>query len=161
MRIKELVGEHKSQIAPSLRHCLGTEDDPTDDSEEECQSHLECFFDVGQVTAIGDNMLILGVDAKDVIDGQQRGVEQAPADESPVGSMPQTADAPDDIYITDNLPLVTTAATQWEVDVVAEPCCQRDVPAAPELRDAAREVRIVEIAHQVEAKQTGTADGNV
>jgi len=79
----------------------------------------------------------------------------------PAGTVPQTADSPDDIDVADNLPLVTTAATQREVDIVAEPRGERDMPASPELRNATREVGVVEVAHQVEPKQAGTADGDV
>lgn len=76
------------QIPHRLRHCFGTEDNPADNSEEEGKSHLKRFFDAGQETAIGNNMLIFGVDAEEIIDGKQRGVEQTPTYEGPVGTVP-------------------------------------------------------------------------
>ena len=39
----------------------------------------------------------------------------------PAGPMPKATDGPDYIDIAENLPLVTSTATQWEIDVVAEP----------------------------------------
>ena len=74
-------------------------------------------------------------------------MEEAPADESPVGTVPQTADSPDDIDVADNLPLIASAATQREIDVIAKPSSQRYVPTAPEFGDTPREVREVEVAH--------------
>ena len=48
-------------------------------------------------------------------------MEQSPENKMPTSSMPQATDAPDNIDIAENLPLVTSTAAQWEIDVVAEP----------------------------------------
>lgn len=69
VRIEELVGKHKSQIAPSLRYAFGTEDDPADDGEEEGEGYLQCLLDVGKVAAVGYHMLVFCVDVEKVVNG--------------------------------------------------------------------------------------------
>ena len=81
-------------------------------------------------------MLVLGVDAEDVVYGQQGAVVESPANECPVGTMPKAADAPYNINVAYDFPFVTAAASQGEVDVVAEPSCQGNVPTAPKFGDA-------------------------
>ena len=63
--------------------------------------------------------------------------------------------------VADNLPLATIAAAQWEIDVVAKPGGQRDVPATPKLGYASGEVGEIEIPHQIDTEKTRTANGNV
>ena len=53
------------------------------------------------------------------------------------------------------------AATQGNIDVIAEPCGERDMPTPPKLRYVATEIRYVEVAHQVYAEQLGGAYGYV
>ena len=52
-------------------------------------------------------------------------------------------------------------AAQRDVEVVAQPAGQRDVPAPPEVLDGARRVRRVEVLGQLEAEEQGDADGDV
>ena len=80
-------------------------------------------------------------------------MEKPPADKGPVGPMPKATNPPNDIDITDNLPLFASATSQREINIVAKPCGQRDMPSTPELRNTTREIREVEVAHQMKTKK--------
>lgn len=110
MGIEEVIREHTFQIAPSLCYAFGAEDDPANDGKEERQGHLTKLPDVWQIASVGYHILVFRIDAEDIIDGKQCCVVQSPADERPVGSVPQTADAPDDIDVADDFPFVASAA---------------------------------------------------
>ena len=86
---------------------------------------------------------------------------QSPADECPVGTMPQATDKEHDQGVADHFPTGTSASSQWEIDIIPEPGHQRDMPPAPELRDGARLIGEVEVAHQVDAKESCRTDGHV
>lgn len=111
MCIEELISEQAFQIVPSLRYAFGAEDNPANDGKEERQSHLTKLPDVWQIASIGYHILVFCVDAEDIVDGKQGRVEQSPADKGPVGSVPQAADAPDDVDVADDFPFFTSAAT--------------------------------------------------
>ena len=52
-------------------------------------------------------------------------------------------------------------ATQGDIDIIAEPCGERDMPTPPELRYVAAEIRYVEVAHESDTEQLGDAYGYV
>ena len=110
MCIEELISEQAFQIVPSLRYAFGAEDNPANDGKEERQSHLTKLPDVWQIASIGYHVLVFRVDAENVVYGKQCCLVQSPADKRPVGSVPQTADAPDDIDVADDFPFVASAA---------------------------------------------------
>lgn len=85
----------------------------------------------------------------------------SPCDESPVGAMPEPTQQENDKRVTDHLCLRAAAAAQRDIDVIAEPSRQRNVPSAPELGNVAAEIRHVEVAHQPDAEQLRSADGDV
>ena len=66
--------EHAIQVVDGLRHGFRPENNPTDDSQEESQSHLQRLPSIGEQVPEGYNVLVFRVDAKDVVDGQQGAV---------------------------------------------------------------------------------------
>src|ERR1035438_6643943 len=56
---------------------------------------------------------------------------------------------------------ILPAAAQGNVEVVAQPTGERDVPAPPEVRHAGRQVRTPEVDREVKSEQLGHADGHV
>lgn len=51
-------------------------------------------------------------------------MKEPPTDKSPVCSVPQTTDTPNNIDIADNFPFVAPAAAKREINVVTKPGCQ-------------------------------------
>ena len=85
----------------------------------------------------------------------------SPSDEGPVGAMPEAAHKENDEGVSDDLCFRYTASAQWDVDIISEPCRERDVPPAPELSNVPAEIRHVEVAHQFDTEQLRRSDGNV
>ena len=88
-------------------------------------------------------------------------MEESPGEEGPVGAVPETAEQEDDEGVAYDFGLADAAAAEGDIDVVAEPGGEGDVPAAPELGDVAAEVGHVEVAPQADTEEFGAADGDV
>ena len=54
-----------------------------------------------------------------------------------------------------------TVASQWDVDVITEPASKRNMPAAPEFRDAGGNVRIIKVLVEIEAQHLSKTDGHI
>ena len=85
---------------------------------------------------------------------------QTPEQEVQVRAVPEPGREPDDQQIEDHAPAAAAAAAEREIQIVAEPRAERDVPPAPELRHAQREIRAAEVLRQVEAEHPADADGH-
>ncbi len=92
---------------------------------------------------------------------EQRGMNAAPNDEGPIGAVPKTAHEEDDEDVAHGFPFPHARSAERNVEVVAKPRRERDVPAPPKLRDVAGEVRRLEVGHELDAKELGGADGDV
>ena len=67
--------------------------------------------------------------------------------------MPDAGSSPDQEHIEQLSRLALAVAAQGNVNVIPEPARQRNMPAPPELGDAARDIRQVEVGRTVKAKQ--------
>lgn len=97
----------------------------------------------------------------------------SPCNERPVGTVPEARQQEDNERIAnDNGFLVRlsvayavgyggAAATQRDIDVIAEPCGERDMPTPPKLRYVATEIGYIEVAHQSDTEQLSRAYGYV
>lgn len=75
--------------------------------------------------------------------------------------MPKAADQEYHQRVASDFPTRTTAAAQRNVNVIAKPSGERDVPTAPKLSDVSREIRKIEVTHQADAEQACRTDGDV
>ena len=92
---------------------------------------------------------------------EQHKEPQAPRDERPVGPVPEARERPDEKEVQNIARAGAAVAAEGNVDIVAEPRGERDVPAPPELGDAAGDIGIVEVFKKVEAEHPAKADGHV
>ena len=92
---------------------------------------------------------------------EQHKEPQAPRDECPVGPVPEARERPDEKEVQNIARAGAAVAAEGNVDIVAEPRGERDVPAPPELGDAAGDIGIVEVFKKVEAEHPAKADGHV
>jgi hypothetical protein len=76
----------------------------------------------------------------------------APQHERPVCSMPQPSQQHGEPQIAIGLPLAFAAATQWNVEIIAQTGGERNVPAPPEVRDIRGLVRGIEILRKAKAE---------
>ena len=91
----------------------------------------------------------------------QYAVDTAPQNIGEAASMPESAYKESDEQIQTVAPSRYSVTAKRNVDIVSEPCGERYVPPAPEFFDGKREIRTLEIRHQVDAEQSGTADRNI
>ena len=87
-------------------------------------------------------------------------MERAPDNEGPACSVPQPADHKDNQQIQNMPGHLYPAASQWYIQVVAEPGGQRNVPTSPKVLDGSGQIRPAEVLHQVYAQNFGSAERN-
>ena len=75
--------------------------------------------------------------------------------------MPEAADEKHDQIVQNRAALALAAAAQRDVEIVAEPRRERDVPAVPEVPHRGREERLAKVLHQRHAHDLRRADGDV
>ena len=84
-----------------------------------------------------------------------------PSYESPISSMPKARQKKDDKSVADDFPFPDARASEGDIDIIAEPSSEGDVPTTPKLRYVAREIGIVEVTHEFDAKKFGGSDSYV
>src|SRR5579863_9363077 len=87
-------------------------------------------------------------------------MKRAPAHEGPGRAMPEAAQQHRDHEVAVTPPIAGVAA-HGNVEVVAQPARERDVPPAPEVLETERAVGLVEILREAESKQRRNADRDV
>ena len=88
-------------------------------------------------------------------------MEQAPDDEHARGPMPYACDEHGGKVVEVGAQLSTAVAPQRDIDVVAKPGGEGDVPAVPKLREARGLVGEAEVVLQAETHQGGQSDRQV
>jgi len=83
---------------------------------------------------------------------QQQPVNAAPDDEGPGRAVPQAAEQHGEEEIHVCAGVAQAVAAERDVQVVAQPGGERDVPAPPELARVAREVGLLEVEGQLVAE---------
>ena len=91
------------------------------------------------------------------IDAEEHTLVEAPEDERPVRAVPEAAER----HRREDVPIVcapsAAAPAEREVEIVAQPGREADVPAAPVIARAHREERCAEVDDEVEAEPLGDA----
>ena len=142
--------EHSGQEPFCQVDRLGAEEDPAGDHGQQRIGPAE---DGGRASGEADQA--------DAFHHQQHAVVQAPEHERPAGPVPQAAEEEDGQQVEIDPRLRDPAAAQRDVDVVAEPGGERDVPAPPEVLHGAGDVGIVEVLDELEAQHPPQPDGHV
>ena len=75
--------------------------------------------------------------------------------------MPESADQENDKGISDAHPFAAAAASQRDIEVIAEPGGQRNMPSAPEFGNIPGEIGESKITEQIYPEQAGRADSNI
>ena len=75
--------------------------------------------------------------------------------------MPEAGGRPHDQYVDEPARPALSIAAQRDIEIIAEPRAQRDMPAPPEIGDAARHIGIVEIAHEFKPEHAPQPHGHI
>ena len=92
---------------------------------------------------------------------QKETVIEAPEDEGPTRPMPEAAEEKDEEQIQECPDCSLSAAAERDVEVVAEPARQGDMPSPPEFADRAGDIRVVEVFREMKTKESAYANGHV
>ena len=88
-------------------------------------------------------------------------MDRAKDDKGPICAVPETGENHGDEQIARGFPLAMRASAERDVQVIAKPGAQADVPAAPEILKTIGEEGLAEIDHEVEAEQLSAAARDV
>ena len=107
-----------------------------------------------------DIPLLQVLEQEQLLDGQQHKVIQAPADEIPVGTVPDAGEQLDHKQVED-LPLEALAVSaQGDIHILPEPAGKGHVPAPPEFGDGGGDVGVVEVLGEIESQHLAHANAH-
>ena len=92
------------------------------------------------------------LEQKALLNHQKNKEVQSPEDEVPCGAMPETGQKPYHKDIKKLSAAFDTVAAQRDVNIIAEPGAEGDVPTPPEFGDAFGDVRIVKVLWEIETQ---------
>src|SRR5579883_711008 len=147
------ASEDRLEHPLDLSQRMGSEQKPAEADHVEGGDHSH-ELPAGAVDPIGGPDAIEPGTAEPVCH-QQDALISAPEYERPGGPVPEAADDHGQHQIATELPCAATVASQRNVQVVAQPGGEADVPAGPEVLRAGREVRQIEVQGQLEAQALG------
>lgn len=96
-----------------------------------------------------------------MVDAQHGPVQRAPDNEGPARSVPGPADKHGQEEVAVLLEFAVAVAAQGNVEKIAQPCAQRNVPAPPEVHDARGFVGGVEVFRQAQAQHKAQTQGHI
>ena len=85
-------------------------------------------------------------------------VIKSPTNKCPISAVPKATDEEHDERVAQLLCTRATTAAEWEINIIAKPRHQRDVPTLPKVTDIARKVRVTEVLHQADAEKATRTD---
>src|SRR5260370_42656765 len=88
-------------------------------------------------------------------------MDRAKDDKGPICAVPETGENHGDEEITRGFPLAMRASAEGNVQIIAKPGAQADVPAPPEILKTIGEEGLAQIHHKVEAQQLRAAAGDI
>ncbi len=91
----------------------------------------------------------------------QKTVDRAPEDVGQTAAVPESTHQKGDKEVQAVAPLRHPVAAEGNVDIVPEPCGQRNVPAAPKFLDGKGEVRAFKVCGKINPEKFCAADGDI
>ena len=92
---------------------------------------------------------------------KEQAVIDAPHKEGPICTVPEPRQEPNNQQIADRLTDTLAAAAKGDIDVIAEPRTERNMPATPKFRDASGKVRIIKVLRKLIAEHFCHADSHI
>ncbi len=137
---------------------MAAERNPRETAEEQRQSPRgrlvqRAFLLLGPAASLAPR-------APATMDAQGHAVHAAPDHEIPARAVPEAAQQHRDEHVGLRAHHSAAVASERDVQVIAEPGRETDVPATPELGDRPRDVRHAEVLRQFEAEDPRRADGH-
>ena len=142
------------------RRVVGPEKDPRETDEVERDQHGP---QPAQPGSDGPATAVTGVPLFNPLRIEQKvqPVQRPPDYKGPVGAMPEAADHEHEKRVQSCPPRAEPVAAQRNIEVLAEPSGEGDMPPAPEILDVRGEVGIGEVPRHVQREQPGASDSDI
>ena len=145
----------QSQVAPEGGDALLAKDQPADVGQHKHEGDPQNFRAGKCLERRRDHP------GGKAINQDEDSIVQAPEDKVPRRAVPEAGQKKDDQNIGRRPRRADVGAAERDVNVVANPGGQRDVPAPPEIRRGFREVGVIEVLDQLKSEQSRCAAGDV
>src|SRR5262249_8357604 len=132
---------HGREEASRLAQGFGAEEHPADHEDED-----------GIRVPRGRPQPLEQAAEAEALEHEEAAVIEPPCHEGPGRAVPEAAEEEDEPEVEIRAGGAVTVAPEGDVEIVAEPRGERDVPPAPELRHRLRGVGVVEIFREAEAE---------
>src|SRR6476660_931974 len=132
-----------------MRQAFGAEENPSENGKRKRNNHRKEFFKARKQTALRNIVKVVSIGRKNNRRHDVQRIEETPNQERPVRAMPKSADNENNKRIPDFHPHAAFAAAKWNVQIIAEPGRERNVPSAPEFGNVAREIRERKISQEL------------
>ncbi len=97
----------------------------------------------------------------EALEDEERTVDESPDDEVPARAVPKAAEEKDDQQVRVGARRPDAISAERDVQIVAEPSRERDMPPPPELGERTRRIGTIEILGQPESEEPAQADRHV
>ena len=133
------------------------EEDPAEAHEVESDNHSKETSPPGTAVGLGT----MKQAAEELVNSKCYPMQSAPYDEIPRSAVPESTQQHGQNQVDVGTDLAFPVATQRNVEVIAQPGGQGNMPAVPEIGHAVRLIGGVEVDGETEAQQQGDTDGHV
>ena len=123
-----ILAEHSVYVLPGTTNTLGTENNPAHDNKHKRQQHHKEFLRSRQKLTFGNRTCVFTIPAPKYKWQKQQRVISTPCYESPVCTVPKPAQQKNYKCVSYNLSLSGTATSKRNIDIIAEPSIERNVP---------------------------------
>lgn len=147
--------EHTHQIVGGIGERGTPKKNPAQHDEEESEEHLSTSTHQAEDTAKGFFFRFM---AAQNAGHKKASVIKPPTNKCPISAVPQATDEEYNKRVAQLLCPRATTAAEWEINIIAKPRHQRDVPTLPKVADIARKVRVTEVLHQSDAEKATRTD---
>src|SRR5580704_172250 len=103
----------------------------------------------------------LAVPEHESLNRKHESMERSPHYESPIRTMPEPSQEHSRQQITVCSRFASTTTAERNIKIISQPRAQADVPAAPKILQAGRQIRLTKINHKMKAQQLCAASSQV
>ena len=89
---------------------------------------------------------------KSVVNDKQQAMKDSPKDVMPPGTVPQARESHGDHKISDGFEFAETISSERDIEIIAQPCREADMPASPKFAWRGGKIGKVKVGHQVKTQ---------
>lgn len=145
--------------------CVGdgrrTKENPADRNQRERHAHSENLAKRRERGIFGDDSGFFFLRSAQKPRYEKQPVEKPPHDKCPICAVPKSANREDNQRVANRFGFAFARAAKRNIQVIAKPRVERNMPAPPKLRNVARKIREAKIRADFDAEKFRTPDCHV